>query len=112
MEQDGLNEMPKYMVLYHANPSAWPSDPKQLLTIWEGVAAGADNHLKTGVLKEVGWFTNVDGYGIFEAESKDKVVEMVTPFFPLFSQEIHEIVPYEKGKEAILAGARKAAGSR
>jgi len=103
--------MPKYMVLYHTNPERWPTDPKQALAIWEATAKGADQLLKMGMAKEIGWFTNLEGYTVFEAESKEKVLEMVTPFFPFFSETIHEVVPYEKGRDAILAGARRAASS-
>ena len=101
--------MPKYMVLYRANPSAWPTDSKQILAVLERTTAGADYLFKEGALKEVGWFTPQEGYGIFEAESKDKVLELVQPFFPYYSQEIHEIVSWERGKQALLAGAKAAA---
>jgi hypothetical protein len=48
--------MPKYMVLYKANPSIWPTDPKQVLALWEGIIAGGDQLLKEEgqQLKEVG----------------------------------------------------------
>jgi hypothetical protein len=98
--------MSKYMILFKANPSAWPSDPKQVLAIWEGAMAGTERLLKEGQLKEVGWFTNSEGYAIVESESKDKVLEIVNHFFPFFSQEIHEIVPWDRAKEALLSSAR------
>lgn len=71
--------------------------------------AGGDYLLKTGALKEVGWFTPQEGFAIFEADSKEKVLAMVQPYFPYYSQEIHEIVPWEKAKEAMLDSARQAA---
>jgi len=101
--------MPKYMILFKANPSSWPNDPKQVLTVIQGVLAGADQLFKMGALKEVGWFSPQDGYAVFEAESKDKVMGMVAGFFPLYSQEIREVVSWEKGKEALLSAARMAA---
>ena len=97
------------MVLYGANPSVWPTDPKQALAILERVFAGSDYLFKEGALKEVGWFTPQAGYGIFEADSKEKVLELIEAFFPYYSQDIHEIVSWEKGKQAILAGAKAAA---
>ena len=97
------------MVLYKANPAVWPTDPKQLLALWEGIIGGGDELLKARVLKEVGWFNNLEGYAIFEADLKDKVLGMVNAFFPYYSQEIHEIVPWDKAKEAILSSARMAA---
>ena len=101
--------MSRYMVLYRANASAWPTDPKQALAVLEGVIAGSDQLLTMGALKEVGWFTPQDGYAIFEADSKEKVLGMVQPFFPYYSQDIHEIVPWDKAKEALLGSAREAA---
>ena len=34
--------MSRYMVSWKANPSAWPTDPKQALTVIEGAIAGGD----------------------------------------------------------------------
>jgi hypothetical protein len=53
-----------------------------------------------------GWFSNIEGYAIFESDSMDKVIGIINAFFPFYSQEIHEIIPWEKTKEAILASAR------
>ena len=101
--------MARYLVLYNANPSVWPTDPKQALAVLEGAIAGGDQLLKMGALKEVGWLTPHDGFGIFETDSKDALLEMIEPFFPYYSPVIHEIVPWEKGSQAILNGARQAA---
>jgi hypothetical protein len=102
--------MPKYMILFEAVPSNWPTDPKQLLALWEKMISGGDAFLKGGQLKEVGWFTNTRGYAMMDADSKDKVLEMVNVFFPFFTQEVLEIVPWEKAKESLLGSARTAAG--
>jgi hypothetical protein len=59
--------------------------------------------------QKLGWLTAQDGYAIFEASSKDQVLGMVHSFYPFYRQEIHEIVPWEQGKQAILASARQAA---
>lgn len=104
-------EMPKYMILFEANPSTWPTDPKQLLALWEKMLAGGDAFLKGGQLREVGWFTNTKGYAMIEADSKGKVLELVNAFFPFFTQEIQEIVPWEKAKESLLSSVRMAAGA-
>ena len=101
--------MTKFMVLFKANPSSWPTDPKQVLLIVQGVVAGSEQLFKMGALKEVGWFSPQEGYATFEAESKDKVMGMVAGFFPLYSKEIHEVVSWEDGKEALLSAARMAA---
>ena len=101
--------MPKFMVLWKANPSAWPADAKQGLAILEGVVAGGDQLLQMGGLKELGWFTPQEGYAIFEADSKEGVLGMVHPFFPYYSQDIREVVPWDSGKQALLESARQAA---
>ncbi len=107
--QKGDLIMPRYMVLYRANPSVWPTDPKVALAVLEGALAGGDELLKTGAAKEIGWFTPQEGYAIFEADSKETVLGMVQPFFPYYSQDIHEIVPWDKAKGAMLDSARQAA---
>ena len=101
--------MPRYLVLWKANQSVWPTDPKQALAVLEGAAAGGDQLLKAGAAKELGWLTAEEGYAIFEADSKEKVLGLVQPFFPSYSQDIREIVPWENGKQAILVSARQAA---
>ena len=101
--------MTKYMVLYRANPTVWPVDPKQTLAVLEGAIAGGDELLKTGMCTEIGWFTDQEGYAIFEADSKDKILGMIQPFAPYYSPVIHEIVPWDKGKEALLGSARRSA---
>ena len=101
--------MARYLVLWSANPAVWPTDPKQSLAVLEGAAAGGDHLLRSGGAKEIGWLTAQSGYGIFEADSKDKVLGMVQPFHPFYGQEIHEIVSWEQGKQALLASARQAA---
>ncbi len=101
--------MPKYMVLFRANPEKWPTDPKQQLALWEWEFAGIDQAIKSGIKAEIGWFTNTYGYAIIESESKEKVLALVLPFFPYYSQEIHEIVSTEAAKETFLSSARTAA---
>ena len=101
--------MARYLVLYSANPAAWPTDPKQALAVLEGAIAGGDELLKAGALKELGWFTPQQGYALFEADSKEQILGMVQPFFPYYEQEIREIVPWDKGNQAILNSARQAA---
>ncbi len=101
--------MARYMVLWKANASTWPTDPKGLLGMWEAATGGGDHLLNAGALKDLGWFSAEEGYGIFEAESKADVLGMVQPFFPFFSQDVREMVPWESGKQAILGSARQAA---
>jgi hypothetical protein len=59
--------MGRYMVLWTANPAAWPTDPKESLTVLEGAMAGGDALLMSGLITELGWFTAQEGYAVFEA---------------------------------------------
>src|SRR5262245_55131471 len=101
--------VPAYMVLWKANANAWPAEPKQILSVLEGATAGADMLLKSGTLRELGWFTAEEGYAIMEADSKVAVLAMVQPFFPFYSPDIREIVSWDAGKSAVLESARQAA---
>ena len=101
--------MARYLVTWTANASAWPTDPKQALAVLEGVSAGADALLKAGAAKELNWLTPQEGFGIFEADSKHTVVGLVQGFFPLFSQDVREVVEWEDGQKAMLDSARQAA---
>jgi hypothetical protein len=98
--------MASYLVLWHANSASWPTDPKQVLQALEAATAGGDMLLKSGGAKALGWLSAESGYAIFEADSKAAAIGMVQPFFPMFSQEVLEIVPWDAGKDAILTSAR------
>ena len=101
--------MPRYIILFKGNASVWPTDPKQSVAVSEKVFAGGDYLLKAGEVQEIGFFTSTDGYAIMQADSKEKVVEVIAPFFPYFSHEVHEIVPWDKAKDSIIKGLRAAA---
>ena len=102
--------MPKYVVEFATNPTAWPSDPKQVLEIWESVLGGAETLSKQGVIAEVNWYSGTDGFAIIEASTKADAVGIVAPFFPLFSQQIREIVTFDDAKRSIIAAWKKAIG--
>jgi len=99
----------RYLLTWKANASAWPTDPKQVLTILQEVFASADQLLESGAAKELNWLTAQEGYGIFEADSKAKVLGLVHGFFPLYSQDVREVAPWDGTKQAILDSARQAA---
>ena len=101
--------MARDMVSWKANPAAWPTDPKEALAALEGATGGGDHLLAGGAAKELGWFTPQEGYAIFDADSKESVLGMVQGFFPYYTQDVREIVPWEAGKKAILDSARQAA---
>ena len=74
--------MPRYIVHFNTNPSAWPSDPAQVLATWEAVMAGGSQLLEQGLFDEIGWVGNLEGYGLVEAESKASVIGLVNDSFP------------------------------
>ncbi len=75
----------------------------------QGLTAGGSALLESGTLDEINWTSNTEGYAILEAPSKATAVGVATPFFPFFSQEILEVVPWEEAIGAILASAKAAA---
>lgn len=103
--------MPKYIVHYKVNPSGWPGDPSEVLALWEGALAGANQMLEQGLFEDINWVSNLEGYAVAEADSKAAVMRMVAAFFPLFTQDVMELTPHAEASEAILAGAKMAAES-
>jgi hypothetical protein len=96
--------MARYLVLWRRNPVApWPKDLAENEKLMEMMWAGIDNLMKKGEIKEFGWFLDgTSGYAIGEGESTT-VLRNVSMFIPYEEFEIHEIIPYEKGKETLRA---------
>ena len=95
--------MAKSMILWHANPSApWPMDPAQGDKMNELIFGGIDNALKAGAFLEFGFFPEgASGYAIFSGDPKDAFKQSML-LWPFIEMEVHEIVPYETGKEIAL----------
>ena len=94
--------MARFLILWHRNPVApWPKDLKETIKLLETMWAGIDNLLKKGEIKEFGWFLDgKSGYAIGEGESAT-VIKDVSMFTPFEEFEVQEIVPWEKGKNAV-----------
>jgi len=94
--------MARFLVLWRRNPVApWPMDPAEYLGMQEKVWAGLDTLIKAGEIKEFGYFADGrSGYALGEAETTD-VFRDVSTFLPFYEADVHEIIPYEKGKETI-----------
>ena len=92
------------MALWRMNPVApLPTDPSKILELNKTMFAAMDALIKKGVVKEFGFFQDAtSGYLIAEGEIADnfRAAEM---FLPYILGESHEIIPYEKGKEILLA---------
>jgi hypothetical protein len=97
-----------YQIHFKANPALWPTDPKEKLAISEGAFQGADDLLAAGAMQEVCWVSASEGYARVEASSAAGALAICAMFFPMFTQEIQELVPWNVAKEAILGAVRQA----
>ena len=92
--------MGKTMILWRANPNApWPVDPVEGAKLNEMLWVGIDSMLKSGKMLEFGFFPDAtSGYAI---TTEDPTGQYAGAFsmYPFIVSEIHEIVPYETGKE-------------
>jgi len=103
-----VKDMAKYLNLWRHSPTApWPTDPVEAAKVLEMLFAGVENLIKTGEVKEFGYFLDgTSGYIIMEGESKD-MFRCSVSFSTFIEFELQEIVPYETGKE-IARGVLKA----
>ena len=62
---------------------------------------------KDGPVKFTGWISNTEGYVLLEADTKAEVIGICAQFWPLFHNDIMEIVPVAEAAPAILAGVKK-----
>ena len=100
--------MPMYINHFTCNPNAWPADRKGQLDVWKAMVADADDLVeKDSPVKFTGWINNTEGYVLVEAGSKAEVIGICAQFWPLFHNDIMEIVPTAEAGKAILAGATK-----
>jgi hypothetical protein len=96
--------MPRFLSLWHVNPSApWPTDPSKLLEMEEMMWTMMDGLKKKGEIEEWGVFQDPHaGYIIGKGESAD-MLRNGSMFYPYIVNETHEIIPQEKEKEIIRA---------
>jgi hypothetical protein len=94
--------MAKYLNLWRMNPMApSPTDPADVVKLYEMHFAAVDNWLKTGDVKEFGFFLDGrSGYVIAEGDSKG-IFRRTFSFYPFIESEVQEMVPYETGEEII-----------
>lgn len=95
--------MGRFLVLWRQNPLApWPKDPSDAAKLNEKMYAGVNNLIAKREIIEFGWLVDARAYGISVGEITD-VFRRVSMFQPYILSEVHEIVPYEKGKEVSRA---------
>ncbi len=103
--------MPTYQIHFKANPALWPTDPQENLALWEQTVQGADAMLETGAMKDLYFISATEGYVCVEADTKAAAVAVAAAFFPNWTQEIQELVPWEQAKDAILGAVRQTASA-
>ncbi len=95
-----------YINHFTCNASAWPIDREGEIAVWTDMIEDA-NELVEGdsAVKFAGWISNTEGYVLLEAGSKAEVIRLCAKFWPIFHNDIMEIVPTAVAGPAILAGA-------
>jgi hypothetical protein len=98
-----VKRVAKYLSLWRLNTAAIGAlDPSKSLEINEMFAA-MDALMKKGEIKEFGFFPDAtSGYLIGEGEVTD-IFRAANMFLPFILGETHQVIPYEKGKEILLA---------
>ena len=97
---------PHYINHFTCNPSAWPTDREAEIAAWNDMVGDADDLVVgEGPVKFTGWISNTEGYVLLEADSKAEVIGICAQFWPLFHNDIMEIVPTAQAGRAIIAGA-------
>ena len=80
--------------------AAWPKDPSEGLKLLEWSYAGIDELTKKGLVKDYRDFVDgMSGYVLCEGEPAD-ILRAVLDGEPFWTSEVHEVVPYEKTREA------------
>ncbi len=103
--------MATYQLHFRANAALWPTDPQQLLALWEQTFQAADAQIETGAMQAPHFISSTEGYVLVDADSKSAALAVTARFFPNWTNEIDELVPWEQAKEAILGAVRQAASA-
>lgn len=96
--------MATYLTHFTCNYEVWPSDQAAQKAAWASVIEDADANVRNGSVNFIGWANNTEGYALLEAGSKAEVIEICARFWPMFHNEIIELVPAVDAGKAILKG--------
>lgn len=102
--------MARFLVLWRMNPAAlplMPKDPSESLKLHERWYAGIADSIKKGEIEEFGFFLDTSaggasGYAISKGEATD-ILRAAWMQLPYTLFEVHEMIPFEKGKEITMA---------
>ena len=98
-----------YQIHFKANPALWPSDPKENLAMWETAWAGAEAMIASGAMHDLCFVSASEGYCRVTADAATAALSICATHFPMFTQEIQELVPWDLAKDTILGAVRKTA---
>jgi L-rhamnose mutarotase len=92
----------KFVILWCTNLAApFPTDSKEYKSFMEHIWSSIDKRVKEGMLKDYGFFLESKaGYAIAETTA-EQVFKFVSMFAPYWTFTIHEVMPYEKGKDIL-----------
>ncbi len=91
--------MAKFLGIWRINGTALPPDPAEQAKGIEMIFGQIDTALKEGQLQEFGFFpSGSSGYAILSGDATDAFGAAIS-FFPWLESEVHEMIPYETGKE-------------
>ncbi|MCG8583985.1 MAG: hypothetical protein MI757_04650 [Pirellulales bacterium] len=97
--------MAHYIAHFTCNPSAWPKGHDEEMAVWKEMVGEATDLVEgEGPVKFTGWVSNTEGYALLETDSKAEVIRLCARFWPLFHNDIQELVPVSEAGPAILAG--------
>ncbi len=100
--------MPYYINHFTCSAAAWPKDRDGEIAAWTDMVGDASELVEgESPVKFTGWISNTEGYVLLEAASKAEVIGICAQFWPLFHNDIMEIVPTAEAGPAILAGAKR-----
>ena len=96
--------MVKYLTFWRVNTAAIGTlEPSKSVEINQMMFAAMDALIKKGEIKEFGFFPDAtSGYLIGEGEATD-IFKAANMFLPFILSETNQVIPYEKGKEILLA---------
>jgi hypothetical protein len=99
--------MPLYINHFTCIAETWPKDREGEIAAWTDMVGDAKELVEEeSPVKFTGWISNSEGYVILEAESKAEIIGICAQFWPLFHNDIMEIVPTAEAGKAILEGAK------
>ena len=78
--------------------------------MWEETSQVAEDLLASGTMHDLHLVTPTEGCARVKAESKTAALAIAASFFPMFTNDVVELVPWDEAKGPVLEAVRQAAG--